>query len=130
MLFRSADSVPVVNLRWDVAEGQPAIINRIEIIGNDYTFESCIRDQLSIIPGDVFSRDRLVRSWQSLGNLGFFETPMTPPDTRPANDQGDVDIVFKVKEKRTGNVNFGASMGQGTGLGGFIGLDQPNLFGR
>ena len=35
-----------------------------------------------------------------------------------------------MKEKRTGNVNFGASMGQGTGVGGFIGLDQPNLFGR
>jgi outer membrane protein insertion porin family len=35
-----------------------------------------------------------------------------------------------VKEKRTGNVNFGASMGQGTGVGGFIGLDQPNLFGN
>ncbi len=125
-----ADSVGVVNLRWDITEGQPAIINRIEILGNDYTTESCIRDQLVIIPGDVFSRDRLVRSWQSLGNLGFFETPIAAPDTRPANEQGDVDIVFKVKEKRTGNVNFGASMGQGTGLGGFIGLDQPNLFGR
>jgi len=124
------DSVSIVNLRWDITEGQPAIINRIEILGNDYTKESCIRDQLVIIPGDVFSRDRLVRSWQSLGNLGFFETPITPPETRQANDQGDVDIVFKVKEKRTGNVNFGASMGQGTGLGGFIGLDQPNLFGR
>jgi len=35
-----------------------------------------------------------------------------------------------VKEKRTGNVNFGASVGQGTGVGGFIGLDQPNLFGE
>ena len=35
-----------------------------------------------------------------------------------------------MKEKRTGNVNFGASMGQGTGVGGFIGLDQPNLLGR
>ena len=125
-----ADSIPVVNLRWDITEGQPAIINRIEILGNDYTAESCIRDQIVIIPGDVFSRDRLVRSWQSLGNLGFFETPITAPETRPANEQGDVDIVFKVKEKRTGNVNFGASMGQGTGLGGFIGLDQPNLFGR
>jgi outer membrane protein insertion porin family len=125
-----ADSIPVVNLRWDISEGQPAIINRIEILGNDYTTESCIRDQFSIIPGDVFSRERLVRSWQSLGNLGFFETPITPPETRPANDQGDVDIIFKVKEKRTGNVSFGASMGQGTGLGGFIGLDQPNLFGR
>jgi outer membrane protein insertion porin family len=124
------DSTPVVNLRWDIQEGQPAIINRIEILGNDYTTESCIRDQLVIIPGDVFSRDRLVRSWQSIGNLGFFETPIQPPETRQANEQGDVDIVFRVKEKRTGNVNFGASMGQGTGLGGFIGLDQPNLFGR
>ena len=124
------DSLPVVNLRWDITEGQPAIINRVEILGNDYTTEGCIRDQLIIIPGDVFSRDRLVRSWQSISNLGFFETPMAPPETRQANEQGDIDIVFRVKEKRTGNVSFGASMGQGTGLGGFIGLDQPNLFGR
>jgi outer membrane protein insertion porin family len=35
-----------------------------------------------------------------------------------------------VKEKRTGNINFGASVGQGTGVGGFIGFDQPNLFGE
>ncbi len=33
-------------------------------------------------------------------------------------------------EKRTGNINFGASVGQGTGLGGFLGLEEPNLFGR
>ena len=40
-----------------------------------------------------------------------------------------MDIIFHVKEKRTGNVNFGASVGQGAGIGGFIGFDQPNLFG-
>lgn len=119
----------VVNLRWDVQEGSPAIVNRIEIIGNDYTHENCIRDQMVIIPGGVFNQDALIRSWRSIQNLGFFET-LPPPETRQANDQGDVDVIFKVKEKRTGNVNFGASMGQGTGLGGFIGLDQPNLFGK
>ena len=27
-------------------------------------------------------------------------------------------------------MNFGASVGQGTGVGGFIGFDQPNLFGE
>lgn len=124
------DSLGVVRLRWDIQEGTPAIINRVEILGNDYTSETCIRDQLFIVPGDVFNQDRLIRSWQSIGNLGFFETPLPFPDTRQANDQGDVDLVFRVKEKRTGNVNFGASMGQGTGLGGFIGLDQPNLFGK
>ena len=55
---------------------------------------------------------------------------MPPPDTHPANEQGDIDLIFHVKEKRTGNVNFGASVGQGTGVGGFIGFDQPNLFGE
>jgi len=123
------DSQPRVDLRWIVSEGSPAIVNRIDIQGNDYTTEQCIRDQLVMIPGDVFNQDRLLRSYQSLGNMGLFETPMPPPDTRPANDQGDVDVIFRVKEKRTGNINFGASVGQIVGLGGFIGVDQPNLFG-
>ena len=42
----------------------------------------------------------------------------------------DVDIIFRVEEKRTGNINFGASLGQGTGIGGFLGLEEPNLFGQ
>ncbi len=126
----SKDSQPIVNLQWLIEEKSPAIVNRIEIIGNDYTTESCIRDALVIIPGGVFSQERLIQSYQNLGNLGFFDTPIPPPDTRPAGDQGDVDLIFHVKEKRTGNVNFGASTGQGTGVGGFIGLDQPNLFGE
>ncbi len=124
------DSTRYVDLRWEVDEQSPALINRIDIVGNDYTSETCIRDQLVILPGDVFNQDRLIKSWQSISNLGFFESPTPPPDTRRANDQGDVDIIFKVKEKRTGNINFGGSMGQGTGFGGFIGLDQPNLFGQ
>ena len=123
------DSTPTVDLRWEIEESRPAIVNRIEIQGNDYTAESCIRDQLVILPGDVFSQDRLIRSYQNIANLGFFETPLPTPDTHTANDQGDVDVIFRVKEKKTGNVNFGASLG-GNALGGFIGLEQPNLFGQ
>jgi len=119
-----------VNLRWDIIENNPAVINRVDILGNDYTVENCIRDQLVIIPGDVFNQERLIRSYQGIANLGFFETPLPFPDTRQANEQGDIDIIFRVKEKRSGQVTFGASMGQGTGLGGYIGLEQPNLFGR
>jgi outer membrane protein insertion porin family len=126
----SSDAVRTVNLRWEIDERSPAIVNRIEIAGNDYTHESCIREQIVLAPGQVFNRNYLIRSYQNIGNLNFFETPMPAPETRPSGDQGDVDIVFAVKEKRTGNINFGASMGQGTGLGGFIGLDQPNLLGR
>jgi outer membrane protein insertion porin family len=123
------DSVPTVNLRWEVDEKSPAIVNRVEVLGNDITSESCIRNQIFVVPGDVFRREALIRSYQSIGNLGFFDTPLPAPDTKTANDNGDVDVIFRVKEKRTGNVNFGASVGQGAGVGGFIGFDQPNLFG-
>jgi outer membrane protein insertion porin family len=124
------DSAPVVDLRWDIDERTPAIVNRVDIVGNDVTSETCIRNQLFILPGDVFNRERLIQSYRNIANLGFFEQDMAPPDTRPANEQGDIDLIFHVKEKRTGNVNFGASVGQGTGVGGFIGFDQPNLFGE
>jgi outer membrane protein insertion porin family len=124
------DSVPTANLRWEIVEGPISIVNRVDIIGNDYTNELCIRDQLSIFPGSVFNRDRLIRSYQQIANLGFFETPLPEPSLKQSGDQGDVDIIFNVTEKRTGNVNFGASVGQGVGVGGFIGLDQPNLFGQ
>ncbi|HUQ47795.1 MAG TPA: outer membrane protein assembly factor BamA [Gemmatimonadaceae bacterium] len=124
------DTVRVVNLRWEIDEASPAIVNRIDIEGNDFTYESCIREQVVLAPGQVFNRNYLLRSYQNISNLNFFESPMPAPDTRPIGDQGDVDIVFHVKEKRTGNVNFGASTGQGTGIGGFVGLDQPNLLGR
>ncbi len=126
----AADSEHVVNLRWEIDERNPAIINRILVLGNDYTTEDCIRRQIFLVPGGVFNQDMLVQSYQSISNLGFFESPMPFPDYRPINDAGDVDIVFRVKEKRTGSFNFGASMGQGgVGFGGFITVEQPNLFG-
>jgi outer membrane protein insertion porin family len=125
-----ADSLPKVDLRWEIDEKTPAILNRIDIIGNDVTVESCIRNQLLVYPGDVFNQERLIQSYRNIANLGFFEQDMPPPEYHTANDKGDINLVFQVKEKRTGNVNFGASVGQGTGVGGFIGFDQPNLFGE
>ncbi|HVH10080.1 MAG TPA: outer membrane protein assembly factor BamA [Gemmatimonadales bacterium] len=125
-----ANGQPVVDLRWAINEGQPAIVNKIEIVGNDITHERVIRDAIVLLPGDVFRQDALIRSYQNISNLNFFQQPLPFPDTRPANEQGDVDVIFRVTEKHTGNINFGASVGQGTGVGGFLGLDEPNLFGE
>lgn len=121
---------PTVDLIWRIQEGRPAIINRVDIVGNTHTHERVIREAIFILPGDVFAQDRVIRSYQAISNLGFFQQPLPFPDTRPANDEGDIDLIFRVEERNTGNVNFGASMGQGTGVGGFLGLDEPNLFGQ
>ncbi len=124
------DGTQIIDLAWNIQEGQIATVNKVNIVGNDVTHERVIRAAIVLLPGAVFSRDLLVRSYQNIGNLGFFQQPLAPPDYQPAANGVDVDITFRVEEKRTGNINFGASLGQGTGVGGFLGLEEPNLFGR
>lgn len=124
------NGTPVLDLRWRIVEGQPATINKINIVGNEVTHERVIREAIVLLPGELFNRERLIRSYQNIANLGFFQQPMPSPDVNAAPNGIDVDITFRVEEKHTGNINFGASVGQGTGLGGFLGLEEPNLFGR
>ncbi len=123
------DGTPVIDLRWQIIERNPATIEKINIVGNEVTHERIIREAIVMLPGQLFSRDRMIRSYQNVSNLGFFQQPMAIPDVQPLPD-GNVDVTFHVQEKHTGNINFGASVGQGTGLGGFLGLEEPNLFGR
>lgn len=118
------------DLRWQIAEGTPAIVNRVDIRGNTVTHEDVIRRAVLMVPGDVFRQQALIQSYQTVSNLGFFEQPLPPPRYEQANQQGDVNVIFEVIERRTGNINFGASLGQGTGVGGFIGLEENNLFGK
>ena len=120
---------PTVDARWQITEGQPAVVNRVSISGNEYTYEWVIRNQMYVLPGDVYSQERLLRSYQNISALGFFEAPMPMPEITPI-ENGDVDITFHVVEKQTGSINFGTSVGGGVGLSGFIGYEQPNLFGQ
>jgi outer membrane protein insertion porin family len=124
------DGRPLIDLKWNIREGQPATINKINIVGNDVTHERVIREAIVLVPGQLFNRDALIQSYRNISNLGFFQQPMAPPDVKPMENGVDVDITFRIEEKRTGNINFGASLGQGTGIGGFLGLEEPNLFGR
>lgn len=119
-----------VDLRWQISEGSPATVNKVEIVGNTVTHESVIRRAILLVPGDVFRQEALIQSYRNLSNLGFFQQPVAIPEIQPTANRVDVDVIFRVEERRTGNVNFGASVGQGTGVGGFIGLDEPNLLGR
>ena len=124
------DSTHYVDLKWTIREGQPATINRIIILGNDVTHERVIREAIVMLPGQTFNRDALIRSYQNVSNLNFFQQPLPSPDVQQAENGVDVDVIFRVTERRTGNINFGASVGQGVGIGGFIGLEEPNLFGK
>jgi outer membrane protein insertion porin family len=130
-------SEPRVRVTWDIQEGNPASIRRVVIAGNTFTHEDVIRNQLSVLPGDVYSEELLIQSYRRASGLGFFETPMpTPRMEEVGNCQEnpsqpcEIDIIFEVSEKQTGSINFGTSLGGSLGLMGFLGYDQPNLFGQ
>ena len=119
-----------VDVSWKIEEGLPAYVRRVTVTGNDYTYDWVVRNSLLLLPGDRYSQQLVIQSYQSIGSLGFFETPLPPPDIEPDPETGDVDITFSVEEKQTGSVNFGTSLGGGVGLSGFVGYEQPNLFGQ
>ena len=104
---------PVVELRWNIREGNVVTVNKINIVGNEVTHERVIREAIVLYPGQVFSREALIRSWQNIAHLGFFQQPAPTPDVVPSETHTEVDITFRVEEKHTGNINFGASLGPG-----------------
>lgn len=120
----------VVDLTWQIREGNPAHIRKIDIVGNTVTHESVIRRQIFVVPGERFRRTDVRNSLLSLEGLGFFE-PGIVPTTRVVDPQsGDIDLALELREKRTGSLTLGAAIGGGTGLSGFLGYEQPNLFGQ
>ena len=119
----------VIDLKFDITEGQPAHIREINITGNSKTYEEVIRRQLVISPGDVFLRARLIRSLREVFNLGFFAGPPQVIPGRP-NENGDIDITLRVEEKPAGQFRLGAGFSQLNRVSGFIGVQEPNFLGR
>lgn len=126
---KTASGAPAVEVGWRIREGEPAYVNRVMIAGNTHTHEDVIRERILVLPGDVYTDDAVAQSWQNIAGLGFFETPLPPPNIVPT-ETGDVDITFEVTEKQTGSLNFGTAIGGYSRLSGFLGYDEPNLFGQ
>ena len=96
------DSLISINLV--IQEGEPATVRKIIIQGNETTFENVIRRRITIYPGDLFRQPLVKMSYQNLVNSGFFE-PDIGIEPRPVGEGNEVDLIFKVKEKRTGSAS-------------------------
>ncbi|MEA2064647.1 MAG: outer membrane protein assembly factor BamA [Gemmatimonadota bacterium] len=119
----------LINISLVIQEGEPASVRKIVIMGNESTFEDVIRRRIGIYPGDLFRQPLVKMSYHSLVNSGFFEQDIGIVP-RPVSEGGEVDLMFRVKEKSTGSAQFGAGFGGGYGVTGFLELMQSNLFGR
>lgn len=116
-----------VDINYQITEGAPARVKKIDIVGNTKTKEKVIRRELLIRPGQVFRRSLLMRSLRDVTYLNYFANVV--PDYKVL-ENGDIDLVIEVEEKPTGQINFGAGYSERDKIVGTIGLGTPNLFGN
>ena len=117
-----------LNITFTVVESEPAHVGQIHITGNTRTKEKVVRRELTVKPGDLYQTSEIIASQRRIANLGFFDGPAV--EFAESNAQGDVDLVFNVKERQTGRAGVGVSHTSEKGITGFLELTEGNLFGN
>ena len=123
-----------IDLEMRISENQQAHISHVRIYGNDRLYEEVVRRELRTKPGDLFSKDALMRSAREIQSMGFFDPEQVNPDIQPNYEDGTVDINWPLEQKSNDQVEFSLGWGQ-TGVIGRISLklnnfSMRNLFGK
>jgi outer membrane protein insertion porin family len=103
-----------IDLEIRIFEGDQAYINNIFITGNTRTNEHVARRELYTLPGDLFSKEKILRSIRQLGVLGHFDPEKINPTPLMDQTNGTVDLLYKLEEKA--NDQFEISGGWGAGM--------------
>ena len=114
-----------IDVSYQIEEGGPSFVQRINIVGNTRTKDKVIRREVLISPGDILNSVRVETSKKRLDNLGYFEKVETYPEDTGV--PGRKDLTIEVREKRTGSLNFGAGFSTIDNLIGFVELTQGNF---
>jgi outer membrane protein insertion porin family len=115
-----------VDLEVRIFEGDQAYLNNIMITGNSRTNEHVPRRELYTLPGDLFSKEAIIRSVRQIGVLGHFDPEKINPQPIPDPANGTVDLLYPLEERA--NDQFEISGGWGAGmLVGTVGVRFNNF---
>ncbi len=116
-----------IDVEMRITEGEQATINQVLISGNERTSDHVIRRELMTIPGAKFSRTDLIRTQQSLSQLGYFAPEKVNPNLQPNPNNGTVDIEWQVEEQSNDQVELSGGWGGYYGFVGTLGLTFNNF---
>ena len=123
-LFSQINAVEVrtandtIDFEIRIMEGPLAYFNKISVVGNDKTNDKVIYRELRTRPGEIYSKEQLVRTIREIGGLGFFDPEAIDPKFRNVDPAaGTVDIEWNLVEKGSSQIELQG----GYGGGGFIG---------
>jgi len=115
-----------VDLIFIINPGQKVQIRDVIISGNDRTLDRIIRRELYLGPNDMYSLTDLKDSRNAIKRLGFFDSA-TIEEKRV--DSNHMDLIVKVKEAATGNIQLGGGYGSYGGFMLSMSVNDRNIWG-
>jgi len=122
----------IVDVTITIEEGRQFRLRRLEFTGNTFTRDKILRREVLINEGDIYDQISLERSVLRLNQTQYFDPIDKDKDVeiRTDEEQGEVDLVLKVKERGRQQISLN---GGASGIGGtFFGVEYStnNLLGR
>src|ERR1035437_9241970 len=106
-----------IDLEVRIYEGEQAYLNNVLITGNTRTNEHIARRELYTLPGDLFSKSKIIRYIRQLGILGHFDPEKINPTPLPDITNGTVDLLYKLEEKANDQLEVSGGWGAGMLVG-------------
>ena len=122
----------IVDIKITIDEGKQFTLRRLEFTGNTFTRDRVMRREFLLNEGDIYNSRSLEVSIVRLNQTQYFDPIDKDQDVeiRTDEEQGDVDLNVKIKEKGRQQISFNGGV---SGIGGsFFGLEYStnNLAGR
>ncbi len=115
-----------VDIEIRMHEGKQATVNKVTIKGNTKTNDHVALREVQTRPGQLFSRDRLIRSQRQLAQLKYFDAEKLTPNVNPNPEDGTVDIGYDVTETSADQIELSGGWGYGR-IVGTLGLSFNNF---
>ena len=115
-----------IDLEIRIFEGKQARIKNVSVKGNTKTNDHVVIRELRTRPGQLFSREDVIRTTRELANLRYFNAETITPNINPDPVDGTVDIEYEVEETSADQVELSGGWGYGRIIG-TLGLSFNNF---
>ena len=119
----------LVNVTFNINEGEATYVRRLEIEGNTYTKDKVIRREILLTEGMRFSLALFKDSILRMRQLGLVELEGEPDIQPNPENPAELDIALHVKELQRNNVQFSAGYSQYEGTFLALSYSTANFLG-